>query len=191
MPEAAAPSTAQYVAKLLVAAGFREGTFPEAEPLLGAADQVLTLADGMTVCITCLVDAEANPGKQFSLEPARVAEIAKVEPTEVDAVVGFYTLFFDHPVGKHVVQVCNDLPCALRGSDQFLDHACKKLGVDKHQAEHGGATTADGQFTLEAVVCLAACDKAPMMQIDLEYFERLTPEEFDRIIDEMKAKSAS
>ena len=73
-----------------------------------------------------------------------VAEIAGVEPTEVDAVVGFYTLFYDHPVGKHVVQVCNDLPCALRGSDQFLDHACKKLGVDKHQVEHGGATTADG-----------------------------------------------
>ena len=73
-----------------------------------------------------------------------VADIAGVEPTEVDAVVGFYTLFFDHPVGKHVVQVCNDLPCALRGSEQFLDHACKKLGVDKHQVEHGGATTADG-----------------------------------------------
>jgi NADH-quinone oxidoreductase subunit E len=103
-----------------------------------------------------------------------VAGIAEVEPTEVDAVVGFYTLFFDHPVGKHVVQVCNDLPCALRGSDQFLDHACQKLGVDRQQAEHGGATTTDGQFTLESVVCLAACDKAPMMQIDLEYFERLT-----------------
>ena len=103
------------------------------------------------------------------------------QPTEVDAVVGFYTLFYDHPVGKHVVQVCNDLPCALRGSDQFLDHACKKLGVDKHQVEHGGATTADGEFTLESVVCLAACDKAPMLQIDLEYFERLTPDEFDRI----------
>jgi NADH-quinone oxidoreductase subunit E len=91
-------------------------------------------------------------------------------------------------VGKHVVQVCNDLPCALRGSEQFLDHACKKLGVDKHQVEHGGATTADGAFTLESVVCLGACDKAPMMQIDLEYFERLTPEEFDRLIEEYKTK---
>ena len=117
-----------------------------------------------------------------------VAEIAGVEPTEVDAVVGFYTLFFDHPVGKHVVQICNDLPCALRGSEQFLDHACKRLGVDKHQVEHGGATTADGQFTLESVVCLAACDKAPMLQIDLEYFERLTPDDFDRLIEEYRKK---
>jgi NADH-quinone oxidoreductase subunit E len=114
-----------------------------------------------------------------------VAGIVGVEPTEVESVVGFYTLFYDQPIGKHVVQVCNDLPCALRGSEQFLDHACKKLGLDKQQVEHGGATTADGEFTLEAVVCLAACNQAPVMQIDLEYFERLTPDEFDRIIDEM------
>ena len=117
-----------------------------------------------------------------------VAGIVGVEPTEVKSVVGFYTLFYDKPIGKHVVQVCNDLPCALRGSEQFLDHACKKLGVDKHKAEHGGSMTADGEFSLESVVCLGACDKAPMMQIDLEYFERLSTEDFDRIIDEMRAK---
>src|SRR5512141_1630253 len=116
-----------------------------------------------------------------------VAEIAEVEPTEVDAVVGFYTLFFDHPVGKHVVQVCNDLPCALRGSDKFLDHACSKLKLDKHKVEHGGATTEDGSVTLESVVCLAACDKAPMMQVDLEYHERLTNEQFDQIVDGLKS----
>ena len=117
-----------------------------------------------------------------------VAGIVGVEPTEVESVVGFYTLFYDKPIGTHVVQVCNDLPCALRGSEQFLDHACQKLGVDQHTVEHGGATTADGAFTLESVVCLGACDKAPMMQIDLEYFERLSNEEFDRIIDELRAK---
>jgi NADH-quinone oxidoreductase subunit E len=118
-----------------------------------------------------------------------VAGIVGVEPTEVESVVGFYTLFYDHPVGEHVVQICNDLPCALRGSEQFLDHACKKLGLDKHKVEHGGQTTTDGSVTLESVVCLGACDKAPMMQIDLEYFERLSNEDFDRIIEEMPAKS--
>src|SRR5512141_1125984 len=116
-----------------------------------------------------------------------VADIAGVEPTEVDAVVGFYTLFFDHPVGKHVVQVCNDLPCALRGSEKFLDHACEHLKLDKHKVEHGGATTEDGSITLESVVCLAACDKAPMMQVDLEYHERLTNEQFDQIVDGLKS----
>ena len=54
-----------------------------------------------------------------------VAGIVGVEPTEVESVVGFYTLFYDKPIGKHVVQVCNDLPCALRGSEQFLDHAAR------------------------------------------------------------------
>jgi NADH-quinone oxidoreductase subunit E len=115
-----------------------------------------------------------------------VAEIAGVADTEVDSVVGFYTLFYDHPTGKHVVQICNDLPCALRGSDKFLDHACSKLNLDKHKVEHGGATTEDGSITLESVVCLAACDKAPMMQVDLEYYERLTNEQFDQIVDSLK-----
>ncbi len=119
-----------------------------------------------------------------------VAGIVGVEPTEVESVVGFYTLFYDKPIGKHVVQICNDLPCALRGSDQFLDHACKKLGVDRHKVEHGGDTTADGEFTVESVVCLAACDKAPMMQIDLEYLERLSNEDFDRIIEEYRQQVA-
>ena len=115
-----------------------------------------------------------------------VAEIAGVADTEVDSVVGFYTLFYDKPIGKHVVQICNDLPCALRGSDKFLDHACSKLKLDKHHVEHGGATTEDGSVTLESVVCLAACDKAPMMQVDLEYHERLTNEQFDQIVDGLK-----
>ena len=115
-----------------------------------------------------------------------VAEIAGVADTEVDSVVGFYTLFYDKPTGKHVVQICNDLPCALRGSDKFLDHACEHLKLDKHKVEHGGATTEDGSVTLESVVCLAACDKAPMMQVDLEYHERLTNEQFDQIVDSLK-----
>ena len=118
-----------------------------------------------------------------------VAAIVGVEPTEVESVDGFYTLFYDKPIGQHVVQVCNDLPCALRGSEQFLDHACKKLGLDKHKVEHGGATTEDGSITLESVVCLAACDKAPLMQVDLENFENLTPEEFDKIVDGLREKS--
>src|SRR3972149_4532886 len=78
-----------------------------------------------------------------------VAGIVGVEPTEVESVVGFYTLFYDHPVGEHVVQICNDLPCALRGSEQFLDHACQKLNLDKHKVEHSGQTTQDGSVTLD------------------------------------------
>src|SRR5512136_2382235 len=58
----------------------------------------------------------------------QVAELVGVEPTHVRSVVGFYTLYYDHPVGQHVVQICDDLPCALRGADQFVEHVCQKLG---------------------------------------------------------------
>jgi NADH-quinone oxidoreductase subunit E len=108
-----------------------------------------------------------------------VAAILGLDPTEVNSVVGFYTLFYDHPVGKHVIQVCDDLPCALRGADQFVDHVCTKLGLDKNKVSHGGQTTADGQFTVETVMCIAACDRAPCAQVDLEFTENLTPEKFD------------
>jgi len=115
-----------------------------------------------------------------------VAGILDLDPSEVNSVVGFYTLFYDHPIGKHVIQVCNDLPCALRGSDKFVDHVCAKLGLDKHKVSHGGQMTADGEFSVETVVCIAACDKAPCAQIDLEYAENLTPETFDALIESLR-----
>ena len=119
-----------------------------------------------------------------------VAGIIGLEPTEVNSVVGFYTLFYDRPIGRHVIQVCDDLPCALRGADQFVDHVCARLGLDKHALAHGGQTTADGQFTVETVMCIAACDKAPCAQIDLEFAELLTPEKFDALIEGLRAGQA-
>jgi NADH-quinone oxidoreductase subunit E len=116
-----------------------------------------------------------------------VAGILDLEPTEVQSVVGFYTLFFDHEVGKHYIHVCNDLPCALRGSDPFLGDVCAKLGLDRHKVEHGGDTTQDGMFCVEAVMCIAACDKAPCAQIDLEYAEHLTPDKFDALLERLRA----
>jgi NADH-quinone oxidoreductase subunit E len=115
-----------------------------------------------------------------------VAAILGLDPTEVNSVVGFYTLFYDHPVGKHVIQVCDDLPCALRGADQFVDHVCTKLGLDKNKVSHGGQTTADGQFTVETVMCIAACDRAPCAQVDLEFAENLTPEKFDALVASLR-----
>jgi NADH-quinone oxidoreductase subunit E len=88
-----------------------------------------------------------------------VAVILDLQPTQVASIVGFYSLYYDHPGGKRRVQVCTDLPCALRGADRFADDLCQKLGVKI------GQTTKDGEFSVEAVMCLAACDKAPMFQI--------------------------
>ncbi len=103
-----------------------------------------------------------------------IAEILEIEPTEVISIVGFYTLYHDEPGGKYRIQVCNDLPCALKGADEFLDRLCENLGIQV------GETTPDGYVTVEAVMCLAACDKAPMFQVQtgegLTYHENQTVE---------------
>ena len=87
-----------------------------------------------------------------------VARIVGITDTDVAALVGFYTLYHDKKEGKYRMQVCTDLPCALRGVEEFMDTLCTNLGIKV------GETTPDGFLTLEAVTCLAACDKAPMFQ---------------------------
>jgi NADH-quinone oxidoreductase subunit E len=87
-----------------------------------------------------------------------VARIVDITETDVAALVGFYTLYHDKKEGKYRMQVCTDLPCALRGAEEFMAALCGKLGI------RVGETTADGFVTVEAVTCLAACDKAPMFQ---------------------------
>ena len=98
-----------------------------------------------------------------------VAEALDLPVTEVQSVVGFYTLFRKQPTGKYLIQVCTDLPCALRGADGFFSRLCQRLGLPPE-----GGTTEDGLFTVESVVCLAACDRAPLCQINLAYYEHLT-----------------
>lgn len=101
-----------------------------------------------------------------------IAETLEITETEVAAIVGFYTLYHDKKEGKYRIQVCTDLPCALRGADKFMDDLCANLGIKV------GETTPDGTVTLEAVTCLAACDKAPMFQTQgpegIKYHENMT-----------------
>ncbi|MBI3738103.1 MAG: NAD(P)H-dependent oxidoreductase subunit E [Chloroflexi bacterium] len=101
-----------------------------------------------------------------------VADILDITVTDVGAIVGFYTLYHDKKEGKYRMQVCTDLPCALRGADQFMESLCANLGIKV------GETTSDGIVTLEAVTCLAACDRAPMFQLQsgdgLTYYEDMT-----------------
>ena len=88
-----------------------------------------------------------------------IAGLLDISVTEVGGVVGFYTLYHDKQEGKYRMQVCTDLPCALRGAEAFLSELCENLGV------RVGETSADGLITIETVTCLAACDKAPMFQL--------------------------
>ncbi len=117
-----------------------------------------------------------------------VAGILGISTTDVASVVGFYTLFHDKPGGKFRVQVCTDLPCALRGAERFMEQMCERLGIEP------GETTPDGLFTVEPVMCLAACDKAPMFQIQsadgLEYHENQTVENALSLIEGLRAQVA-
>ena len=114
-----------------------------------------------------------------------VAEIVDVSSTHVLSLAGFYTLFYEEPVGKYVLEVCVDLACALRGADEFVEMASRKLGIKPEQ------TTEDGLFTLKTVMCLAACDKAPMLQCNLKYVENLDEESFDALIAQLRAEAAA
>jgi NADH-quinone oxidoreductase subunit E len=108
-----------------------------------------------------------------------VAEILYLDPTEVKSVVGFYTMYYKQPVGKYVIDVCDDLPCVLRGADKFVNYCEQRLGIK------AGETTPDGKITLNVVMCLAACDRAPMCQVNGAYRYNLTPESFDAMVDEL------
>lgn len=113
-----------------------------------------------------------------------IADLIEVDVTEVASIIGFYTLYHDEKAGKYRMQVCNDLPCALRDADKFLDSLCGKLGIKV------GETTPDGLVTLEAVMCLAACDKAPMFQLQsgagLTYHENMTVDKTAELIEALK-----
>jgi NADH-quinone oxidoreductase subunit E len=113
-----------------------------------------------------------------------VARIVDITETEVAAIVGFYTLYHDQKGGKYRMQVCTDLPCALRGADEFMNNLCANLGIKV------GETTEDGFLTLEAVTCLAACDKAPMFQTQgpdgIKYHENMTVDRTMELINTLK-----
>ena len=113
-----------------------------------------------------------------------VAELLDLEPTQVLSIAGFYTLLYEEPVGKYVLEICNDLPCALRGADELIESTCQKLGIEK------GETTEDGMFTVKTVMCLAACDKAPMLQVNLRYEENLDEEKVDALIERLRKENA-
>jgi NADH-quinone oxidoreductase subunit E len=128
--------------------------------------------------------AQAAYGHLSDAAIAEVAEVLDMSPTHVRGLVGFYTLFYEAPHGGYVLHVCTDLPCALRGADELLDRLCERVGA------RPGETSADGLFTVEKVMCLAACDRAPVLQVNLEYVYDLTDEQLDGLLDGLRRRAA-
>jgi NADH-quinone oxidoreductase subunit E len=99
---------------------------------------------------------------------------------EVRNVISYYSMLTTKPRGKFNVQVCTNIACMLRGSDELFEYCKKKLGIG-----HKG-TTADGLFSLEEVECIGACSWAPAAQVNYDFHENLTPEKMDKVLDEYK-----
>lgn len=110
-----------------------------------------------------------------------VAILVGVTPAEVKGVATFYEMFKHHEVGQYLVGVCTNLSCMIMGSDELVERAEERLGVKV------GGTTSDKQFTLEEMQCLAACGGAPCLQVNYRYFENVTPERLDTILDDLRA----
>lgn len=115
----------------------------------------------------------------------KVAEYLDIQSIEVYEVATFYSMYFMRPQGKYVLEVCRTGPCCLVGAEKIMDHIEQKLGVKE------GEVTQDGLFSWRGVECLAACGYAPVLQIGPEYtfYENLTNESVDALIDGLKNKS--
>ncbi len=108
-----------------------------------------------------------------------VAAYLEMEAIAAYEVASFYSMYELKPVGRHKICVCTNISCMLCGSDHLVSHLEQRLGIKM------GQTSADGRYTLKEVECLGACVNAPMFQIDKQYYENLTPEKIDAILDEL------
>lgn len=112
-----------------------------------------------------------------------IAELLDLSPAYVGSVASFYTMYYKKPMGKFHVQVCTNLSCTLRGSAQIVDCLQDKLGIPL------GQTTDDNVFSLSEVECLGSCGTAPVVQVNDDYHENLTPEQVVQLIDDLTRKA--
>jgi NADH-quinone oxidoreductase E subunit len=111
------------------------------------------------------------------------AEMLEITPAEVEGAVSFYTLFYRRPIGRYMLQPCRGLACTINGAEDVMAYFREKLGIGHLQ------TTDDGLFSYEEVECLAACDRATCMEVNLEFVYDLTPQKIDEILEAMRAGS--
>ncbi len=122
----------------------------------------------------------------LSLESIRrVAELLHLPYAHVLGVVRFYTMFHTEPMGRYHIQVCTNVPCMLRGGEQVLEYIAQKLGIGHKQR------TPDGLFSLEEVECMGACGGAPMIAINEDYYENITLEQVDELLERLRLTSGN
>ena len=151
------------------------------DPLKNKFDQVIARYPVKRSAIVPLLmfgqDEIGYVSNELVEEIARRVEVCHIEVIED---IGYYSMLHRRPIGKYNFQVCTNISCLLRGGEEILDHCSKRLGIGHKQ------TTPDGLFSLEEVECLGACCGAPAMQVNYGYYEDLTAEKIDKLIEQLK-----
>ena len=130
--------------------------------------------------IPCLYRVQQENGGWVSQEcVSYLSEVMDIPEAWINEVFNFYTMFNKEPVGKLHVQVCNNITCCMLGARELTDHLCKTFNVTPE------TLSADGKITISKVECLGSCDTAPMMQINENYHENLTPASAEKIIKDL------
>lgn len=109
-----------------------------------------------------------------------IARRVEVRPIEVIEDISYYSMLHRHPIGRYNFQICTNVSCMLRGGEEIFEHCSRKLGIGNRR------TTPDGQFSLEEVECIGACTGAPAMQVNYDYYENITPEKLDELIERLR-----
>jgi NADH-quinone oxidoreductase subunit E len=109
-----------------------------------------------------------------------VADMLGMPPARAAGVMSFYPMFYKAPVGKHVIQICSTLSCALCGAEEVVEYLKEKLRIDV------GETTADGKFSLEKVECIAACEGAPAIRVNDKLYRYMTKAKLDELLDTLE-----
>jgi NADH-quinone oxidoreductase subunit E len=135
---------------------------------------------GASLVLPLLHFVQTENGYVTKDDTAAIADCTGVPDIQVTEALTWYTMFRRERCGRHVVKVCRNISCSLRGADRVVDHLRKRLGVDV------GETSADGRFTLLTVECLASCGTAPAMQVGDTYHENLDEAKVDRILSELR-----
>ncbi|HEX6167089.1 MAG TPA: NAD(P)H-dependent oxidoreductase subunit E [Acidimicrobiales bacterium] len=125
--------------------------------------------------------AQEQEGHVTEEAMTHIAELVDATPAEVLGTASFYEMFKLEPVGDYVVNVCTNISCMLLGGEELLHHLERRLGIK------AGSTTPDRKFTLEDVECIAACTEAPCLQVNYRYFHRVTHDQVDELLDELRA----
>ncbi|MGB8953644.1 MAG: NADH-quinone oxidoreductase subunit NuoE [Candidatus Aminicenantales bacterium] len=123
---------------------------------------------------------QREKGSISAEEEQWVARLMGIPPIQIREVVTFYTMLHQKPLGKYHIQVCSNLSCSLLGAERLIDYLKEKLGIEI------GETTADRKFTLSEVECLGACEQAPCMMVNLDYYGNLDKKKIDQLLKSLE-----